>query len=52
VGLLDPWDPDYTLMMFIIKVLTSKMMTIIIASFELAKDSAASKRIPMQCEPT
>jgi hypothetical protein len=37
VGSFDLLDADYTLMTFIIKALTSKIMTIIIESFELAK---------------
>jgi len=50
VGLLDALDADYTLMMVISKHLTSKMMLVIIVSFELAKASAASKYMPKQCE--
>jgi hypothetical protein len=48
VGSLDLLG-DYTLMMFIIKHLTFKMMVIIIQSFELAERRREAH--PEQCEP-
>jgi hypothetical protein len=46
VGLLDLLGADYTLMMFIIKALTFKMMLVIITALELAEASAARSTSP------
>jgi len=49
VHVFDLSDIDYTLMMFVIKVLTFKMMLIIIKSFELAEPGET--HTPNPCEP-
>lgn len=49
MGLLDLLTADYTLMMFIIKVLTFKITIVIIDAFELAKPGET--HTPNPCEP-